>query len=56
MGHAHALPCDAQVSTEGLKLNAETHLPPLLCTAVKARLEGAAPGVVPSPEGVTAGA
>jgi aspartyl aminopeptidase len=34
-----AIHLQRDVNSEGLKLNAETHLPPLLCTAVKARLE-----------------
>ena len=35
-----AIHLNRDVNAEGLKLNAENHLPPVLCTAVKARLNG----------------
>ena len=49
-----AIHLNRDVNTEGLKLNAENHLPPVLCTAVKAQLSGEAGGAAGAAPGTPA--
>ena len=43
-----AIHLNREVNTEGMKLNAESHLAPILCSVLKARLEGGSGGGEPA--------
>lgn len=50
-----AIHLNREVNSEGLKLNAENHLAPVLCTAIRAKLEGTEGGVAKDAPGAPAG-